>query len=89
MGESKGLVPIPLSLTELDATELTPLLEEAGIPVVNGGPTPLPNLPVSLLVPAERVAEAIHLIREARMAGTQAAEEAEAAGEAAGDKSPE
>lgn len=88
MSEPTSLSPLPLELTEMDCIGLKPLLESSGIEAVIGGPSQLPNLPWQLLVPADRLADALHIIREARMAGPAAAAEAEAAGEASGDAPP-
>lgn len=88
MSEPTSLAPLPLELSEMDCIGLKPLLESSGIEAVIGGPSQLPNLPWQILVPSDKVADALRIIREARMAGPAAAAEAEAAGEAAGDEPP-
>lgn len=89
MSGQHSLSPIPLELSELDCIELKPLLESHGIEAVVNGPSVLPNLPSRLMVPDHLVADALHIIREARLAGPEAAAEAEALGEASGDLPPD
>lgn len=85
------LVPVqeedgkPVELTEMEALELQNLLNASGIEAVVSGAEMLPNLPYRLQVPAGQAAEAARVIAEARAAGPAGAEEAEQAGEAAGD----
>jgi hypothetical protein len=88
LSEPKSLAPLPLELTELECVGLKPLLESNGIDALITGPTPLPNLPWQILVPDDQVSDALRVIREARLAGPSAAAEAEAAGEAQGDRPP-
>ena len=75
----------PVELTEMEALELQNLLEANGIQAVISGAEMMPNLPYRLQVPADREAEATRVITEARAMGSAGAEEAERAGEAAGD----
>ena len=88
MDEPKSLAPLPLELSEMECVGLKPLLESNGIEALITGPTVLPNLTWQIMVPDTQVADALHVIREARQAGAAAASEAEAAGEAQGDKPP-
>jgi hypothetical protein len=72
----------------MDCVGLKPLLESNGIEAMISGPSVLPNLTWQMLVPDDQVSDALRVIREARIAGPAAAAEAEAAGEALGDKPP-
>jgi hypothetical protein len=89
--DPQDLVPVqeedgkPIELTEMEATELQNLLSASGIEAVISGAEMLPNLPYRLQVPADQAAEATRVIAAARAAGSAGAEEAERAGEDAGD----
>ena len=73
-------------LNEMEMLELRSLLEASGIPVFVRGASQMPNLPYELLVPAGRLEEAVEVIREARESGSEAAEVAEAEGEAVAEE---
>ena len=95
VGDAVDLVTIdnpdgtPLELSEMQALELKSLLEASGIEAIVSGAEMLPNLPYRLLVPASEQEQAEQAISDATAAGTAGADEAELAGEAAGDATPE
>jgi hypothetical protein len=68
-------------LSEMEADTLKSLLEANGINVVVVGAEMLPSLPYELRVPAAQLAAARDIITAALDAGSQAAEEGEAASE--------
>ena len=63
---------------EMEALEIETLLKAAGIRAVLMNEGPFPNLPWTIRVPKADEAAALKTIEEARMAGPEAAEEAEA-----------
>jgi hypothetical protein len=67
---------LELELDELESVNLKTLLEANGIAVVMTGASQMPNLPYELLVPADQLDRALAVIREARDAGPDAADEA-------------
>jgi hypothetical protein len=67
---------------EMEALTIRGILEASGVPAIVVGPSVLPNLEFQVQVPEHMLGEAQRLIDEARAAGSQAAVEAEAAGEA-------
>jgi hypothetical protein len=72
---------LELELSEMESLSVKTLLEANGIQVVVQGASQMPNLPYELLVPANQREDAIRVVREALAAGTEAAEQAEQAGE--------
>jgi len=85
----RGPIGLALELPETEATALQSLLESNGIEAILSPFTDVGLLPVRLLVPASQAEEAARIIAEALESGAASAEEAELAGEAAGDQSPE
>jgi hypothetical protein len=91
--DPRDLVPVRdgagfvLALPEVEARALQSLLQSCGITAVLSPFTAYTFMPGRLLVPASQVEEAARIIAEAPGAGC--AEEAERAGEAAGDQPPE
>lgn len=69
---------------EMEAVELRTLLEANGIEATVVGPATIPSMEFQVQVRRAQSAEAKRVIEEAREAGPAAAEEAEAAGDAAG-----
>jgi len=63
---------------EMEALEVETLLKAAGIRAVLMNEGPFPNLPWTIRVPKADVSAALNVIEEARKAGPEAAEEAEA-----------
>ena len=63
---------------EMEALEIQALLEASGIRVVLGSEASFPSLPWTIRVPRADAARAAQVIEEAKKAGPQAAEEAEA-----------
>lgn len=91
--DAQDLVPMTngklvLALPEMEALAIQSLLVSNGINAVVSGTPSLPNLPFEIFVPAAQLQEATSIFLAAREAGAAAAEEAEAAGEAAGDAPP-
>ena len=82
--DGAGLV---LEMPEMEARALQSLLVSCGIPAVLSPFTAYTFMPGRLLVPASQAEEAARIIAEAP--GAASAEEAERAGEAAGDQPPE
>lgn len=78
-----------LEVSDLEAAALKSLLESSGIAAVLSPFTAYGTLPGRLLVPAFQAGEAARIIAEALASGPAAAEQAERAGEAAGDQPPE
>ena len=66
---------------EMEAIGIQAVLKAAGIRVVVGGESILPNLPWSIAVPKADLARALQVIEDAKKAGPKAAAEAEAAQE--------
>ena len=95
MGSPDELVPVKdpqglvLQMPEMEATALQSLLVSNGITAVLSPFTAYTFMPGRLLVPAAQADEAARIIAEALASGPAAAEEAEQAGEAAGDQPPE
>ena len=95
MDSSDELVPVRdghgfvLEVSDLEAAGLQALLKSSGIEAVPTRITGYPTLPGRLLVRGAQVAEATRIIAEALASGPTAADEAERAGEAAGDQPPE
>ena len=79
----------PLEVTDMEATSLQTLLGANGIEAVIAGAEMMPNLPYRLQVPADQARQAAEIIAEARSAGSEGADEAEQAGEASGDTTPQ
>jgi hypothetical protein len=69
---------------EQEALAIHSLLEASGIPSVVVGPTVIPSLEFRVEVERGQLEEARRVIEEARAAGPEAADEAEAASEDAG-----
>jgi hypothetical protein len=93
MQDPEDLVPIAqdgqtLEFSELEAIEVQSLLAANGIDSVLRGASQLPSLPYEILVPFAQKDQAETVLWEARQAGPEAAEEAEAAGEAGGGDPP-
>ncbi len=92
--DSVDLVPVleadgtPLEVTEMEAASLQSLLAANSIEAVITGAEMMPNLPYRIQVPSDQAKQAGEIIAEARAAGTEAAEEAERAGEVSGDIAP-
>jgi hypothetical protein len=63
---------------EMEAMAIKGLLDANQIPALIVGPHVLPTLEFQVQVPADLLAQAKHIIREARQGGRQAATEAEA-----------
>ncbi len=92
--EDAELVPvmdhgIPLGVPLVVATGLQSLLRGFGIEAVVSGYRAEPVLPFRLLVSSAEVERASQVIAEALSGGAAAADEAELAGEAAGDIPPD
>jgi hypothetical protein len=66
---------------EMEANAIHGILTASGIPSVVVGASPLPSLSFQVQVPRAAVKEAERLVDEARAAGPDAADEAEAASE--------
>ena len=66
---------------ELEATEVQRILEASDIPAVLVGASQLPSLPFEVRVPGARLEEAQQLLEDAKAAGPEAAEQAEAESE--------
>lgn len=91
--DAEELVPmtngeLALAMPEMEAINLQSLLAANGIVAVLCGTPAMPNLPFEIHVPAASLEEAARIFQEARQFGAEAAELAEAAGEAAGDTAP-
>lgn len=91
--DAEELVPmtngeLTLAMPEMEAINVQSLLVANGIDAVLFGVSTLPNLPFEIHVPAASLEEATRIFQEARQSGPEAAEMAEAAGEAAGDTAP-
>jgi len=84
--DNRGFV---LEVSDMEAAALKSLLESSGIEAVLSPFTAYGTLPGRLLVPASQAEEAARIIAQAPESGAAAAEEAERAGEAAGDRPPE
>lgn len=84
--DGKGFV---LEVSDMEAAGLQSLLESSGIEAVLSPFTGYGTLPGRLLVQAAQADDAARIIAEALASGPAAAEEAERAGEAAGDRPPE
>ncbi len=78
-----------VEVSDMEAAALRALLESSGITAVFSPFTAYGTLPGRLLVPASQTGEAAKIIAEALASGPAAAEQAELAGEAAGDRPPE
>lgn len=78
-----------LEVSDMEAAALRSLLESSGIEAVLSPFTAYGSLAGRLLVPASQAGEAVRIIEEALKSGPAAAEQAELAGEAAGDQPPE
>lgn len=85
----RGPMGLALELPEIEAAALQNVLEWGGIEAIRSPFTDVGLLPVRLLVPASQAEEAARIIAEALESGAASAEEAELAGEVAGDQSPE
>jgi len=82
--DSMEMVPLFSSSNhdaEQEALAIHSLLEAAGVPSVVVGPTVIPSLEFRVDVPRDQLEEAQRVVEEARAAGPEAAEEAEAASE--------
>jgi hypothetical protein len=66
---------------EMEALTIKGILEASDIPVMLVGPHVLPNLDFQVHVPEHLFAKAEQILADARLAGPEAAEEAEAASE--------
>ena len=91
--DAEELVPmtngeLTLAMPEMEAINVQSLLAANGIEAVLCGTATMPNLPFEIHVPAASLAEATRIFLEARQSGPEAAELAEAAGEASGDVAP-
>jgi hypothetical protein len=91
--DAEELVPmtdgeLTLAMPEMEAINLQSLLAANGIEAVLCGAAAMPNLPMEIHVPASALEEATRIYQEARQSGAEAAEAAEAEGEAAGDIAP-
>ena len=67
---------------EMEAMAIHGLLEANGIPSTLMGPSTIPSLEFQVLVPREYLEAAERIVKEARAAGPQGADEAERAEEA-------
>jgi hypothetical protein len=67
--------------SELEANSIHSVLQAAGVPSVLVGTSVIPSLAFEVQVPRARLEEAERLLEEARAAGPEAAEEAEAQSE--------
>lgn len=74
---------------EVEAMGIKNVLEANGVAAVIVGDSVLPNFPFEVRVAREQAERAKALVEEARAAGPAAADEAELAGERAGDLAPE
>ena len=70
---------------EMEAMTILGLLQSNGIPAIFTGPHMLPITEFQVLVPAHLQAEAERIIAQASEGGEDAADQAEEAGEKAGD----
>lgn len=91
--DAEELVPmtdgeLTLAMPEMEAINLQSLLASNGIVAVLSGAATMPNLPFEVHVPAASLDEATRIYQEAAQSGAEAAEAAEAEGEAAGDLPP-
>ena len=91
--DAEELVPmtdgeLALAMPEMEAINLQSLLAANGIEAVLRGAAAMPNLPFEVHVPACLREEAARIYQEAQLSGAEAADEAEAAGEAAGETAP-
>ncbi len=91
--DAEELVPMTdgefvLAMPEMEALALQSLLAANDIEAVLAGGAAMPNLPVEIHVPAASLEQATRVFLEARQAGAEAADAAEAEGEAAGDTPP-
>jgi hypothetical protein len=91
--DAEELVPMTdgefvIAMPEMEALALQSLLSANGIQAVLAGAATMPNLPMEVHVPAGCLDDATRIFQEARAAGPEAADAAEAAGEASGDVSP-
>lgn len=91
--DAEELVPMTdgelvLAMPEMEAINLQSLLAANGIDAVLCGTATMPNLPFEVHVPASLLDEAARIYHEARLSGAEAADAAEAQGEAAGDMAP-
>jgi uridine phosphorylase len=66
---------------EMEATAIQTLLRSNGIDARVVGPSVIPSLEFQVQVPRDEAVEAVRFIQEARAAGPEAADEAEAASE--------
>jgi len=88
--DAEELVPMTdgefvLAMPEMEALALQSLLAANGIDAVLNGVSTMPNLPFEVHVPAGSLEEATRIYQEARTAGPEAADAAEAAGEETAD----
>lgn len=91
--DAEELVPMTdgefvLAMPEMEAIALQSLLAANGINAVLSGVSTMPNLPFELHVPSGSLDQAARVYQEARAAGPEAADAAEAAGEETGDAPP-
>jgi hypothetical protein len=91
--DAEELVPMTdgelvLAMPEMEAINLQSLLAANGIEAVLSGTAAMPNLPFEVHVPASLLDEAARIYHDARISGAEAADAAEAEGEAAGDMAP-
>ncbi len=91
--DAEQLVPMTdgefvLAMPEMEALALHSLLAANGIDAVLSGTAAMPNLPFEIHVPAGSLEQATRIYQEASVAGAEAADEAEAAGEGSGDTAP-
>jgi hypothetical protein len=92
MDTSTDLVPVFSSGNhdaEMEAVEVHSLLEANGIESTVAGPATIPSLEFQVLVERAQLEEAQRVIADAQAAGSSAAEEAEAEGEADAAKAAE
>ncbi|HNY42427.1 MAG TPA: hypothetical protein PKJ41_18645 [Bryobacteraceae bacterium] len=92
--DAEELVPMTdgelvLEMPEMEALALQSLLSANGINAVLNGVATMPNLPFEIHVPAGSLDEAARIYQEARDAGPEAAEAAEAEGERPRESSPD
>lgn len=78
-----------LAVPEMEAAALQSLLAANGIEAVQAGAAAMPNLMIEIHVPADRLDDAVRVYQEARQAGAEAADAAEAEGETHGDTPPQ
>jgi hypothetical protein len=67
---------------EMEVTAISTMLQAAGIATFVVGPSTIPSLEFQVQVPRDQLGEAKRLLEEAKLAGPEAAAEAEAAEEA-------